>query len=164
MRLIVADSGPLIALSCSGHINILLSIVNKLIITETVFLECTEYNNMHGAAEIQTAVASGRITKVSDPDIGIFGEIDGLDPGEALAISQAFIMASPILVDDAIGRQIAKAHGVGVVGSCGILLVAKQRGLITEVGPILEIWKRKIGYFLSAALVNEVLTRAGERV
>ena len=111
MKVIVADSSPLIALSCSGHIDVLLSIVSQVLITETVFLECTAASGKPGAARIQEAVSDGRITQVPDPDMGIFGGISGLDMGEALAISQAHAMRVPILADDAVGRQVAKAHG-----------------------------------------------------
>lgn len=162
MDLIVADSSPLIALAYSGHIDVLLAIAHKILIIETVYQECTGNAEMPGAIQIAAAVMDGRITKVVDPEIGEFRSIDGLDLGEALAIAQAKIMGAPILMDDAIGRQIAKAHGIAMIGSCGILLAAKQRGLINEVGPILDTWRRGLGYFLSTSLVNEVLTRADE--
>lgn len=163
MELVAADSSPLIALAYSGHIDVLLAIAKKVLITETVYQECTGNGDLPGAVQIAAAVTDGRITKVPDPDIGEFRSIDGLDIGEALAISQAKLTGAPILMDDAIGRQIARAHGIAVIGSCGILLAAKQRGLIDAVGPILDTWKSGLGYFLSTALVNEVLARAGER-
>jgi predicted nucleic acid-binding protein len=162
MKLVVADSSPLIALASSGHIDVLLAIVQEVVIPETVFQECTTQNDMPGAKSIMDAVLAGRIQKVADPDIGVFKDIDDLDTGEACAISLANTMKSSILIDDAMGREVARAHQIGVIGGCGILLMAKQRGLITEVKPIIDAWRNAIGYFLSDTLVADVLRKAGE--
>ena len=163
MKLVVADSGPLIALASSGHLDVLLAIVDELVIPETVFHECTASMNKPGASDIRDAVAAGRIKKLADPNVGVFGSIDALDAGEALALSLAAIIQSPILIDDGIGREVARAHNIGVIGGCGILLLAKKRGLISKVEPILQRWKDGIGYRLSDALVAQVLMKAGER-
>jgi predicted nucleic acid-binding protein len=48
-----------------------------------------------------------------------------------------------------------------VIGSAGLLLGARQRGLVPAVAPILDQW-RQLGYFLSEAVVKAVLERAGE--
>jgi predicted nucleic acid-binding protein len=71
-------------------------------------------------------------------------------------------MKSAILIDDAVGREVARAHQVGVIGGCGILLMAKQRGLISKIKPIIDVWKSEVGYFLSDALIQDVLRKAGE--
>jgi predicted nucleic acid-binding protein len=75
----------------------------------------------------------------------------------------ATIVQSPILIDDAIGREVARAHNIGVIGGCGILLLAKKQGLISKVEPILQSWKDGLGYRLSDSLVAQVLMKAGER-
>lgn len=162
MRLIVADSSPLIALASSGHIGVLLELITDVVIPETVFQECTVQNSKPGAQSILDAVASDRIHRVADPNIDAFRDIDDLDTGEACAISLATIMKSAILIDDAVGREVARAHQVGVIGGCGILLMAKQRGLISKIKPIIDVWKSEVGYFLSDALIQDVLRKAGE--
>ena len=65
-------------------------------------------------------------------------------------------------VEEARGCEVARDHGIPIVGDCGILLKAKQVGLIEAVGPVLQSWKTRIGYHLSETLVIEVLHRAGE--
>lgn len=163
MKLVVADSGPLIALASSGHLNVLLAIVDELVIPETVFQECTANMGKPGASDIRDAVVAGRIKKLADPIVGVFGSIEDLDAGEALALSLATIVQSPILIDDGIGREVARAHNIGVIGGCGILLLAKKQGLISKVEPILQSWKDGLGYRLSDSLVTQVLMKAGER-
>jgi predicted nucleic acid-binding protein len=162
MKLVVADSSPLIALASSGHIDVLLSLIQEVVIPETVFQECITQNDKPGAQHILNAVRAGHIQRVDDPDISAFRDIDDLDIGEACAISLAITLKSAILIDDFIGREVAKAHRVNVIGGCGILLIAKQRGLIVAVKPVIDAWKDGIGYRLSDALIADVLRKAGE--
>ncbi|MBK6636931.1 MAG: hypothetical protein IPG34_04195 [Rhodocyclaceae bacterium] len=59
MKLIVADSGPLIAWACSGHIDVLQAIFPEVLIPETVFVECTANTVLPGAQAIAAAVVAG---------------------------------------------------------------------------------------------------------
>ncbi len=163
MKLIVADSGPLIALANTRHINTLLKIIPNVVIPETVYLECTVDNDKPGARLILETVTSGRIQRVADPDAGVFANIDDLDAGEVFALALAARMKSAVLMDDGVGREVAAAHKIGVIGGCGILLKAKQLGLIIEIAPILKVWKEDFGYFLSDALIAKVLNQAKEQ-
>ncbi|MEW6690278.1 MAG: DUF3368 domain-containing protein [Pseudomonadota bacterium] len=43
-----------------------------------------------------------------------------------------------VLLDDALARDIARAHHTPLKGTLGVLLEAKQRGLIHEVKPLLD--------------------------
>jgi len=163
MKLIVSDSSPLIALASSGHLDLLFALVQEVVIPATIFQECIVNKEKPGASDIRDAVVAGRIQKVADPEIGVFGNIEDLDVGEALALSLAIIMKSPILIDDYIGREVATAHNVRVVGACGILLQAKKQKLISKVEPIINTWINILGYRLSDSLVAKVLAMAGER-
>jgi predicted nucleic acid-binding protein len=84
-----------------------------------------------------------------------------LDIGELAAIRLALALRCPILMDERLGRQAAQRQGLTVIGSAGLLIAAKQRGLIPAVPAILD-QSRRSDYFLSAALVQAVLKRAGE--
>lgn len=162
MKLIVADSGPLIALACSGHIDVLRAIVSEVLIPETVLVECTANVALPGAETIAAEVASGKLQRIPDPPLGDFENLLNVDPGEAAVLALARVRGSAVLMDDATGREIARAHGIPLIGSCGILLKAKQMGLINELGTVVQMWKSRIGYHLSESFVTEVLRRAGE--
>lgn len=162
MKLVVADSGPLIALASTGHVGALLQIAHHVVIPETVFQECTADPAKPGAILIIKAVQAGQIEKQPDPSPGIFQGIPDLDLGETLAIALADQLQSVILIDDAVGRLVAKAHHLRVIGACGILLEAKRQGLIGKVGPILVAWRSNLGYFIAPGLEAEVLRLAGE--
>ena len=77
-----------------------------------------------------------------------------LDEGEKQAVSLASELGDDVLllIDDRAGRQAARKLGVAVTGLVGLLLLAKESGLIGRVGPFLD-QLRQAGYWLS----NEVI-------
>lgn len=60
-----------------------------------------------------------------------------LDEGEADAITIACeIGADLLLIDEALGRKIAHQEGLRITGILGVLLDAKNQGLISHVKPL----------------------------
>lgn len=164
MKLIVADASPMIIIAKSRLIPILAEMVDEVIIPQTVHAECTLEMSLPGAQAIRAAVESGEIQvhpDVEPPHGSVTIESPALDSGERAAIALAQTLQCPLLIDERYGRQAAKRSGVTVIGSAGLLLEAKKRGLIPAVAPILDQW-RKSGYFLSPSVVKAVLERADE--
>ncbi len=86
-----------------------------------------------------------------------------LDRGEAEAIALAErLQADLLLMDERIGRRCARERNLRVVGLLGTLIVAKQRGLIAAVRPLVEQLRQRAGFYVSDTLLAEVLQRAGE--
>ena len=70
--------------------------------------------------------------------------------------------ADRVLIDERKGRRVAMlVYGLRVTGTGGILLAAKQAGLLKEIRPLM-LQMRANGYFLSARLVSGVCQAAGE--
>lgn len=69
--------------------------------------------------------------------------------------------ATLVLIDDKRLRRLAKETGLPVVGSGGILLKAKEEGLITEVKSALDLLI-KHGARIGEPLYRRILTLAGE--
>jgi len=65
-------------------------------------------------------------------------------------------------MDERIGRRCARERNLRVVGLLGTLIVAKQRGLIAAVRPLVEQLRQQAGFYVSDTLLAEVLQRAGE--
>lgn len=65
------------------------------------------------------------------------------------------------VLDDASARQCGRSLGIPVVGSLGVVLVAKRRGWIAGARPVVE---RLLGdgLYLSPSLVAEALHEVGE--
>lgn len=161
MKLIIADSGPLIMLARSGLLDVLRQIAGSIVVPATVFEECTRDNRRPGAAAIVAALASGQLAVHAGTDPRPLGDVPTLDAGEISALALALELKQPVLMDERLGRQVAALHRIAVVGSAGILLAAKQKGLVPAITPILRQWQ-EWGYFLSPTLLAIVLERADE--
>ncbi len=89
--------------------------------------------------------------------------IKELDRGEAEAITLAINKkADWLIMDERKGRNIAKnVYGLNVIGTSGILLKAKESGIVKEISPIFQELK-KIDYYISDDIVKYVCKQAGE--
>jgi len=161
MKLVVADSGPLIVLARSGLLEVLRQVAGEVLVPATVFAECTGDVRKPGAHAILVARDAGLLSVHADVAATALGNIAALDAGELAALALALHLKQPVLMDERLGRQVAALHQIAVVGSAGVLLMAKRRGLIAAVGPVLASWQA-MGYFLAPALLQAVLARAGE--
>ena len=162
MKLIVADAGPLIIFGRTCGIGVIRAVVDDILLPPAVVAECTAQLTLPGAVAIRKAIEDGLLTVLDAvPVSGVGQDLLLLDEGEKEAITAAQARQCPVLMDEAIGRSVAKKLGVQSIGSLGILLAAKQRRVIPVVAPIIEAW-RAGGYYLSDRLVVEFLNRAGE--
>ena len=85
-----------------------------------------------------------------------------LDAGEAAVIALAVeLEIALVLIDERRGRQIARALGLTVAGSLGVLLRAKREGHLGAVKPSLEAMRRA-GIRVADYLAGEVLRAADE--
>ena len=65
------------------------------------------------------------------------------------------------IIDDLAARKCAASIGVPVRGTLGIVLLAKQRGLISQARPVLDDMLR-VGLSLSRHVLDDALRRTGE--
>jgi len=85
-----------------------------------------------------------------------------LDLGEAEALSLYWeVNADFLLIDEKRGRIIAQRNGVHVIGTIGVLLFARQKGLIANIKSVLNTLSHN-GFHISDALYHKILERAGE--
>lgn len=164
-RLLIADTGPLIIFAKSGRLSLLRETAGQIVVTATVRQECIAKSDKPGATIILRAFEDGTLSLVDDVALGAALVKTPIDAGEKAAIALALSMNDPalsLLIDEILGRGVAKQYGLSVIGSAGILLVAKRRGVIDKVEPILSEWQQ-MGYWLKESLVTQILTAAGER-
>ena len=163
-RVVVADTGPLIALARIGRLDLLRRLYGRVVVPPAVHTELAMDSNRPGAKVLAGAFAAGWIVVETVTDLSVRLELDQvLGPGEAQAIALAEQDdARFLLIDDARGRRTARAHGVPVVGVVGVLLAAKSRGELAAVGPVFD-GLSNAGYRLSPRLVAATLDRTDER-
>lgn len=168
---LVADSSPLIAFARSEQLAVLWGVTGGVVVPRTVWGECTEVAPnapvavaRPGAPALQQAQAQGWITVLDDAQaLSALRPLPSLDAGETAAIALALELKATVLMDERLGRDVAHRRGLAVVGSAGVLIKARQMGLLPAVAPVLARMKAE-GYFMSDALVREVLRRVGEVV
>jgi len=82
-------------------------------------------------------------------------------PGECAAIARALQIGAGLLADDQAARQCASELGIQVVGTLGVLILAKRAGHLDAIRPLVERL-RAGGQRLSHAAVSQALGAAGE--
>jgi len=86
-----------------------------------------------------------------------------VDAGEAELIALATeTNTAHVILDDRAARREADDLGLTVIGTVGLVLRAKRDGHIPTVRPLLDAL-RGSGFWLSDALYERALDRAGER-
>jgi len=155
--IVVPDAGPLIYLAGSGHLDLLRDLYAEAVVPRVVYDEVTiAGRGMVGADEVRAATWLRVEESAPDPTL-----LDILDEGEASAIPLAERLGAHLLVDDMDARKVARARGLRVVGTLGVLLAAKRKELLPRVRPVIEHMEG-LGMFVSGALRDEVLRLAGE--
>ena len=85
-----------------------------------------------------------------------------LDMGECAAIVLAEERSADLLIIDEInGRKEATVRGLRIIGLLGVLIVAKKKGVVERIAPIVASLQ-KFGFRVSSVLVDRVLREVGE--
>lgn len=157
-ELVVADSGPLIALARIGRLRLLPDLYEKVRVPEAVLAETTEPGRA-GSDELRTATWL-EVVHVDPNEVAPW--LLSLDRGEAEAVVLARSLPdATLLVDDARGRLVARRLGLRLRGTIGVLLQAKNAHRIDSVGDCVAALEAA-GVFVGEALRVEALRLAGE--
>jgi len=86
-----------------------------------------------------------------------------LDAGEAEAIALALeVQADLILLDERKATRVAHQLGLTTLGLLGVLVLAKRKGLIHEVRPLLDRLETDAGFWIAPDLRQKVLRASQE--
>jgi predicted nucleic acid-binding protein len=130
MRLIVADTSPLVYLLLIEHIDILPRLFETILLPDAVH---RELRNPLAPPSVQAWADSlppwAEIREVADTSVD--AELRLLGPGERVALILALsIRADLVLIDERKGTRAALDRGLEVTGTLGILQRAARRGLV----------------------------------
>ena len=157
--IVVSDTSPISNLLQIGDLDLLRLLFQEIVIPNDVFLEICEIEKQ---AEI--LAAQDWIKPATIKDSTLKNELlKELDKGEAEAIVLAIeLKADYLLMDENKGRAIAESYNLKVIGILGVLLQAKQKGLISEVKTHLQKLVDEAGFWLSPNIIEKVLELAKE--
>jgi predicted nucleic acid-binding protein len=157
---VISDSGPLLSFARAGRLEILRQVLGEIMIPEAVFEEITVYGKGRpGAAEVETGTWIKREKVQNRPLLNQFSKKLNLGEMEALALAQE--MDAILLVDEYEARRAAQRLGIKHFGSLRILKAAKDRGIISEIKPVLDELIIS-GTYISDSLYQEFLRAVGE--
>lgn len=160
MRNWVVDASPLILLAKVDQIRLLNTLAGELAIPAPVAEE-VQAGLEHDAAR-QWLLSSGR--ENVRPHAIIASEVAAWDLGRGETATLSWAYRDPAwlaVVDDLAARRCARALGISFTGTIGVLLAAKHKGMISEVGSLLEELERA-GLRMSVELIIEARRLAGE--
>ncbi|MEW6717131.1 MAG: DUF3368 domain-containing protein [Chloroflexota bacterium] len=159
----ISNTTPLIGLASIGRFDLLRQLFGELIIPKAVFEEVVMSGREEGGAKGEVSSA-GWIKVVSVEDqLAVEVLLDELDRGEAEVIVLAReTNADWVLMDEKKGRRKITQLGMRKIGTVGILLKAKEAGLIESVGGELDQLREK-GFSISQYVVDRVLHQADEK-
>jgi hypothetical protein len=157
--IVIADSSALVALSVCDVLHLLEPLFGEIKVPQAVFDEVNIANKPE--AKVLKQFLVGKVTQVSLATLTI-EKSNGLGKGELEAIALYKQEAADLLlIDDARAKKTAYINNVEVMGSLGVLLLAKQRGLIATIRPLLDKLSDS-DIFVGDNLLERILVLAGE--
>lgn len=155
---IVSNATPIISLSSIGKVGLLKELFGEVIVSRAVYNEI-KAKRSYGYEEIDADFFQIKSIRGM-----IYADLllNQLDRGEAETIILAKETdADLVAIDESIGYKIAKNAGLEVVRTLSILLRAKDKGLISEVKPLLDDMIAK-GRWYSNSVYEKFLKKANE--
>ncbi len=151
MTRVVSDASPLIALHQLDQLGLLQSLFGEIVIPPAVAREVA-------GIPLPPWIKTRPLQQPTARDI----LHASLGPGESEAIGLAQeTQADWLLLDDRPARRLAEALGLAVAGTLGLLLRAKEKGLLAAVRPQAQALLRA-GFYATPTLVEHILGEAGE--
>ncbi len=154
------NTSPLIFLTKGGFLNLLQIISPEIIVPQAVETEIQAYGETDITA---TAIAKTSWLVVTEtPPVPAIIQAWDLGAGESAVLTWAYgNPAAEVIIDDLAARRCAIALGISVRGTLGIVLIAKQQGIIPYARPVVEKL-RLCGMYLSDKVINQALLLVDE--
>lgn len=137
----ICNTSPIQYLHQTGLLNLLPAVYGRITIPQAVLLEINEGHR--GGVMLPWTESLPWIDVKQVSHGAMLAMVSDLDPGErevlALAIESP---ASLAILDDRLARRHAQILRIRFIGTLGILLLAKRRGYLPAVAPVLDELER----------------------
>ena len=158
---IIVNSTPIIALSAIDKITLLKELYGTIVIPSAVSNEINVKSNSKAKNQLDMHSDWIHIKMIKNVEQKITfktqlheGEVEVIILGQELN-------AKTLIIDDYLAREYAKYLGFNVVGTVGVLLSSKAKGLIDTVKPFVDKMIKN-GFYLNKRLYDEILMIANE--
>ena len=157
MLTVIADTGVLISLGHIRKIHLIQAVLGQFFIPRAVWNELLRYDHPTFDKTVLEGLEKHIHAIGSDNYLALL-----MDSGEAESvILYQELKADFLLIDDSKARKVAESLEVNCIGSIGLLIKAKEKGLIDMLKPYFEIWLSSGRYF-AKSLLEDVLREQGE--
>lgn len=160
MRKIITNTTPILSLLKINKLDLLKELYGKVTVPSAVYQEIEKGKKKPYYQDLKQ-VAWIEIENIKNPDSRAF--FVDLDDGEAEVLILAKEQnADLVVMDEIMGREYAKQLGFNLTGTLGILLKAKDKGLINSLREILTELIEK-GTWLNPKLISKVIKLSNEK-
>ena len=153
---VVADTSPVISLNAIERLDLLKRLFGKIVIPSGVKKELE-------AGERDFPLEDWfEVIDVKEQDAIKILSL-GIGVGESEAITLYFEEKSDLIIlDDKNARKVADNLGMEIIGTIGILLLAKKKNMIKSLKEEIDKLKLKTDFRISESVVARVLKSVGE--
>jgi predicted nucleic acid-binding protein len=150
----VLNASPLIILNKVGLLQTLSPLAEKWIIPEAVVREISRRSKIKPLLSKLEDKSQAVVLSVNEIDLRIMQW--NLGRGESEVITLALIEGAGVVLDDLQARKCAKLFDVNLIGTIGLVLKAKQVGLIDKVKPVFTQLIQS-GLYIDPKLIEKIL-------
>jgi len=161
----ICDSSTLIHLAKIGRLHLLREFHKKIFIAPAVWKEVVqEGRDWPGSSEVEQGRQAGWIEVVDPTNQTLIHFLrKDLHEGESETIALAVEgMPEIVFLDESEARRIAKVYGFNITGVIGILIRAKQEGLIPSLREELDKLRNEAGFWIGDDIYRKALCASEE--
>lgn len=156
---VVVNSSPLIVLFRSGQADLFPRLFKKVVVPDQVYEEI-----MSGKEDDAAKISLPKTPWIKRKKVTLSLPVAAWNLGEGESAVFSFAIGKPeyrAVVDDLVARRCARSFGVKTIGTGGLLVLAKRRGIINSVKDRVR-QLMDAGLYLSDAVVQLLISEAGE--
>jgi predicted nucleic acid-binding protein len=151
LKILIADTSPLISLLVTNNLHILFKLYNQIYLPRAV------WNELNSHIEIAVFKNEMSILSTLVKDVKLNLVYPGIDKGEIEAIVLYQKMnAHFLLIDDKKAREIAESIHINCIGILAILIKVKRSNLIISLREIFKELLNKKRYY-KIEVLNQIL-------
>lgn len=157
---VISNTSPFQYLHQIRQLDLLPALCGKIVVPDAVLEELAV--GRRSALDLPDPARLTWVTIRSPISAPVLSLVSDLGRGEASVLALALeTPGATALLDDGLARKVARARGIPVVGTLGVLLRAKAKKLIEQVGPLMDQLQAR-GFRLDSATRTAILEMAGE--
>ena len=154
----VVNASPLILLGKLGRTDLLEGLAQQVWVPDAVYAEVAAGRDDAGAEDTLDWAQTRRVRDVVLPTSSLGWD---LGAGESQVLAHCLAGGYLAVLDDGEARAAAKVHSIPLIGTLGVIVRARQAGLISEARPLVERLLES-GSYLADDLVRQALAKVGE--